>query len=192
MARLGLASVSTVKPHLALLRGVNVGGNRQVAMSDLRRWMEALGFTGAQTLLQSGNIVFSAEEENCSDLERRLEVEAKKQLGLTSDFHVRTLAEWEDLILYNPFCEQARSDPSHLVAVVLKNSVAPSLVRTLQAAIKGREVLRVKGRTAYVYYPDGIGTSRLTAAVIDRHLQTRGTARNWNTVLKLGSLARGE
>ena len=56
--------------------------------------MEALGFTGAQTLLQSGNIVFSAEEGSCSDLERRLEVEAKKQLGLTSDFHVRTLAEW--------------------------------------------------------------------------------------------------
>jgi uncharacterized protein (DUF1697 family) len=53
----------TVKPHLALLRGVNVGGNKQVGMSDLRKWMEALGFNGAQTLLQSGNIVFSAEEE---------------------------------------------------------------------------------------------------------------------------------
>jgi uncharacterized protein (DUF1697 family) len=182
----------TLKPHLALLRGVNVGGNKQVRMSDLRKWMEALGFTGAQTLLQSGNIVFSAEEENCSDLERRLEMEARKQLGLTSDFHVRTLAEWEEIILGNPFCEQARSDPSHLVAFVLKNSVTPSLARTLQAAIQGREIVRVKGRTAYVYYPDGIGTSRLTAAVIDRHLQTRGTARNWNTVLKLGSLARGE
>lgn len=177
---------------IALLRGVNVGGQKPVGMAKLRKWMGTLGFAGAQTLLQSGNIVFSSREDNGSDLERRLETEAEKRLGLVCDFHVRTLAEWEDIIRGNPFHEEAGTDPSHLVAVVLKLPVTPSLVQALQAAITGRETVRAKGRTAYIYYPDGIGPSRLTAAVIDRHLQTRGSARNWNTVLKLGSLARRE
>jgi uncharacterized protein (DUF1697 family) len=62
-------------------------------------------------------------------------------------------------------------------------------VSALQGAIKGREQVRVKGRQAYITYPDGIGRSKLTMAVIEKALGTRGTGRNWNTVLKLGDLA---
>jgi len=61
-------------------------------------------------------------------------------------------------------------------------------VAALQAAIKGREVVRAKGRHAYIVYPDGIGRSRLTNVMIEKKLGTRGTGRNWNTVLKLAAL----
>jgi len=62
-------------------------------------------------------------------------------------------------------------------------------VAALQSAITGREVVRAKGRHAYVFYPDGIGRSRLTSALVEKKLGTRGTGRNWNTVLKVGALA---
>ena len=62
-------------------------------------------------------------------------------------------------------------------------------VSALQAAIKGREIVKARGKQAYFVYPDGVGRSKLTIQVIEKALGTRGTARNWNTVLKLGELA---
>ena len=70
----------------------------------------------------------------------------------------------------------------------LREAPAPVAVKALQDAIQGREVVRAKGRHAYFLYPDGIGNSKLTIKVIEKKLGTTGTARNWNTVLKLGAL----
>ena len=67
----------------------------------------------------------------------------------------------------------------------LKDAPSAAAVKALTAAIKGRETFRAAGRNAYVVYPDGIGRSKLTNALIEKTLETRGTARNWNTVLKL-------
>ena len=71
----------------------------------------------------------------------------------------------------------------------LKDAPDREQVTALQKAITGREVVRAKGRHAYVVYPDGIGRSRLTSALIEKKLTTRGTGRNWNTVVKIGALA---
>ena len=175
---------------IALLRGINVGGNRKVPMADLRAFMESLGFAGVKTLLQSGNVVFDAKGSP-PQLEATLEREATTRLGLTTDFHVRTDREWRDMIAANPFPGEAERDPAHLVVVCLKDAVAPARLTALRAAIRGPERVEAQGRHAYVVYPAGIGTSKLTAAVIDAKLATRGTARNWNTVLKLEALLGG-
>ena len=73
----------------------------------------------------------------------------------------------------------------------LKDPPAAKDVAALQATIRGPEIVRAKGRQAYIVYPDGIGRSRLTSALIERKLGTRATGRNWNTVLKLGAVATG-
>ena len=93
------------------------------------------------------------------------------------------------MVAGNPFPEEAERDPSHLLVIFLKEAPDRKDVMALQSAIKGREVVRAKGRHAYVVYPDGIGRSRLTSALIEKKLATRGTGRNWNTVLKLGAAA---
>ena len=80
-------------------------------------------------------------------------------------------------------------NPSHLLVMFLQKAPDREHTTSLQRAIKGREVVRIKDRHAYIVYPDGIGRSRLTTAVIEKSLGTRGTGRNWNTVLKLGALA---
>jgi uncharacterized protein (DUF1697 family) len=119
-----------------------------------------------------------------------LEAASTKHLGVTTDYFVRTAKEWRAIIDENPFSREAKSDPGHLLMMCLRDAPSPTQVKALQAAIKGRETVKAKGRQAYVYYPDGVGRSKLTIKVIERALGTRGTARNWNTVLKLGELAQ--
>jgi uncharacterized protein (DUF1697 family) len=158
-------------------------------MADLRDLATSLGLTDARTLLQSGNLVFS-DARKSGDLERLLETEMEKRLGLKTDFFVRTAAEWKALIAHNPFPEEAKRDPGHLVVMCLKDAPDAKDVTALQAAIKDREVVRAVGKQAYLVYPDGIGRSRLTMPLIEKKLGTRGTGRNWNTVLKLAALAK--
>ena len=176
--------------HIALLRAVNLPGHNKIGMADLKAFVIGLGFTDAQTLLQSGNIVFSGGTRTTTSLEQTLERAAAKQLGLETDFIVRTAKEWQAIIDANPFPREAKDDPSHLLAVILKDEVSAANVTALQKAIVGREVVRAKGRCLYVVFPDGIGRSKLTTAMTEKKLGTRGTARNWNTVLKLRALAQ--
>lgn len=175
--------------HIALLRAVNLPSHNKVGRADLQALFASLGFVDAQTLLQSGNIVFTGGAKATPVLEQTLERAAAKQLGLETEFFVRTAIEWQAIIDANPFPKEAKADPSHLLAVIVKDDLAAANVTALQKAIVGREVVRGKGRCAYIVYPDGIGSSKLTTAIIEKKLGTRGTARNWNTVLKLAALA---
>ena len=176
--------------HVALLRAVNLGGKTQVAMSDLRNLVTELGLEQVRSVLNSGNLVFSGGRKSGAALEQLLETETDKRLGLRTDFLVRTANEWAKVVANNPFRAEAKRDPGHLVVMFLKKAPTAKAVETLRAAITGPESIKAVGRHAYIVYPDGIGRSRLTNRLIDSKLGTRGTGRNWNTVLKLAELAR--
>ncbi len=173
----------------ALLRGVNMGGHKAVAMADLRAWAEKLGLRDVRTLLQSGNLVFRGGTLKGAALESKLEAAAIRGLALETTFHVRTADELEAIVAHNPFPDAAKRDPARLVVVFLKAAPAAAAVGALVAANPGREQLEANGRHLYVVYPDGQGTSKLPA-LIDRLLKARGTARNWNTVLKLAAMVK--
>ena len=179
--------------YVALLRAVNVGG-RIVSMAELRSWMTRLGMGNVRTLLQSGNAVFETPQSSSVQLEALLEREAEHGLGLHTEFFVRSAREWQQIVAKNPYPVQAQSDPGHLLVLALKASPGTAAGQALQAAIVGSETVRVAGKHAYAVYPDGVGRSKFTNAFIERHLGTRVTGRNWNTVLKLASLVddRGE
>lgn len=174
--------------YIALLRAVNIGSHNKVAMSDLRELLTTLGLKNGQSLLQSGNLVFESEGRTAAQLEALLEKEAEKRLGLKTPFFVRSATEWQDLTAANPFPKEAKADPGHLIALITRAAPERGAVTALQAAIKGREIVKAVGRCAYIVYPDGVGTSRLSGAILDKTLGTSGTGRNWNTVLKLGAL----
>lgn len=176
--------------HIALLRAVNVGG-RALPMATLRDALAELGMKNPRTLLQSGNVVFESAKSPPA-LEALLERAIAERLGLVTDFFVRTEREWDAVIGANPFAREAHSDPSHLLVMPLKSAPRAPQVEALRAAIKGRERVAVDGRHAYLVYPDGIGRSKLTIAVIESRLGTRGTGRNWNTVQKLAAMVGRE
>ncbi|MFL5488978.1 MAG: DUF1697 domain-containing protein [Gemmatimonadaceae bacterium] len=174
---------------MALLRGINLGGHRPVGMTDLRNFMTEIGFEDVRSLLQSGNLVFSSKVRTGAELERFLETEAAERLSLEVDFYVRTPEEWKTIIRQNPFRKEAERDPAHLTVLFLKSGPDAEDVAALQAEIKGPETVKAKGRQAYIFYPSGIGRSKLTPAILEKRLG-RGTARNWSTVLKLGIIAK--
>jgi uncharacterized protein (DUF1697 family) len=159
-------------------------------MADLRAMFEALDFANVRTLLQTGNVVFEGGRRTGAALESFLEAETTKRLNLGCDYLVRTSAQWIDLVAGNPFPNEARRDPSHLLVMPLKSVPGKREVAALQATIEGREVLKAKGQDLYIVYPDGIGRSKLTVSVIEKKLNTRGTCRNWNTTLKLLAMAQ--
>jgi uncharacterized protein (DUF1697 family) len=177
--------------HIALLRAVNVAGRNPIVMAELRNLLTELGFVGVQSLLQTGNLVFRGKAPTGADLEEFLEAETVKRHQLQTDFFVRREEEWKRMIANNPFQDEARRDASHLVVMLLKQVPAANAVETLRASITGPERVSVDGNQAYLVYPAGIGRSRITNAFVERKLGTRGTSRNWNTVLKLEAAISG-
>ncbi len=177
--------------QVALLRAVNVGGTGKVAMVDLRTHLTDLGYADVRTVLQSGNVLLRTEGAFGMKLESRLESELLDGFGLRTDVIVRSATEWSRLVAENPFADAAERDPSHLVALLPKRDVNAGVVDALRAAIAktgGRETVSGGGRQLYMTYPDGIGESKVTTALVERALGTPVTGRNWNTVLKLAML----
>ena len=160
-------------------------------MTDLRNFITQVGLQDARSLLQSGNLIFTSKVRTGAELERFLESEAAERLSLEVDFFVRTPEEWKLLIRQNPYRKEAERDPGHLIALFLKSAPNAEVVAALQADIKGKgpEIITAKGKQAYIFYPNGMGRSKLTHVMIEKRLG-RGTARNWNTVLKLGIIAK--
>jgi uncharacterized protein (DUF1697 family) len=158
-------------------------------MTDLRNFLTQLGLEDVRSLLQSGNFVFTSAVRTATELERFLETEAADRLSLEVDFFVRTPDEWKSIIRQNPFRKEGERDPKHLVVNFLKAPPSVEDVVALEADIRGPEIVRAKGKQAYIFYRDGIGRSKLTTAILEKHLG-RGTGRNWDTVLKLGIIAK--
>jgi uncharacterized protein (DUF1697 family) len=181
---------TTNAPQVALLRAVNVGGHGKVTMADLRNALERRGFAGVRTLMQTGNLILPAAPAQGSKLEGLLERELAAGLELTTDVYVRCAAELAEVIAKNPFPQEAKRDPSHLLVVFRKTPADEALVRAIRATITGREAVEAVGRHLYIVYPDGIGRSKLKVPEKKADPSTRGTGRNWNTVLKLAESLR--
>ena len=172
--------------YAAFLRAVNVAGN-VLSMSALKALFQKLGFDETQTLLQSGNIIFKTAKRSAADLESLLQVETEKRLKVHTEFFIRDGKDLERVLTQNPFPREAREDPGRLVVVFLKNAVTKQKVGELQSRIVGPELVREAGRELYITYPGGQGKSKLTNALIEKTLDTSGTARNWNTILKVSA-----
>lgn len=167
---------------VGLLRGINVGGNRIIKMATLRDLCERAGFRSVATLLQSGNVVFRLGQDQLPFAAARLEEEIERDAGFRPRVMVRTLPELEQVVLANPFEGRADVEAAKLLVFFLDSAPNDSPV------VAGPETMVVNGREAYVYFPQGVGQSKL---VPERALKTDCTGRNWNTVLRLLQLAKG-
>jgi uncharacterized protein (DUF1697 family) len=176
---------------VALLRGVNVGGHRKVPSADLRAVVEGAGFADVATLLNSGNVVFSAPQTAPADAPRvaaAIEDGLRARLGLDVDVVAVTAAALDDVVAANPFPDEACADPSHLLVTFWTEPPAEERIDAFDTSAYPERLAWAAG-VGYTYFPSGVGTSKLTPAVLRRALGTEGTARNWSTVLKLRALA---
>lgn len=166
----------------SLLRGVNVGRAAPVGMPALAKVYSKLGLEGVRTVLRSGNVVFRSERRSRAALVSALEDAIEGRFGFRPKVYLRSREELLDVVARNPFPEAARSDPGRLLILFYERDLGPA-ARTL-AGFPGPEPFKVSGSEIYVHYVAGSGRSKFNP-FLDRAIEARGTARNWNTLNKL-------
>jgi uncharacterized protein (DUF1697 family) len=170
------------------LRGINVGRAKRVAMADLRALVEGLGYTGVRTLLNSGNVVFTAAGGGHGDAAARIEAALAARLGVTARVTVLTAAELDAIVADNPLLEIA-GDPSRLLVAVLNDPADRRRLEPLLDEDWAPEALALGDRAAYLWCSEGILESR-PAESLGRTLRDAVTSRNWATILKLQALLK--
>ncbi|RIQ36713.1 DUF1697 domain-containing protein [Jiangella rhizosphaerae] len=176
--------------HVALLRGINVGGKKKVAMADLRALVAGVGHTDVATYINSGNVVFTSGTPDAGrdELEAAIERAIEAELGLEVAVLVRTHDELAAAVDANPFPDAV---PARLLLTFLRDEPAAGAYAAAERVRSGADEFRVVGTTLYLHCPDGIGRSKLAEA-LGRVKGPVGTARNLGTVRKLIDLSRDE
>jgi uncharacterized protein (DUF1697 family) len=169
---------------VALLRGINVGGNKKVPMAEVRSVAEELGYSEVATYIQSGNLVFTSAG-SAAKHEAALERALAKHFGFEVETLVRDARTWSALLEANPLVELAEKDPAHLLVGLAKAALRKEAVSELRQRAQGAERVEAAGGALWFHYAAGIARSKLTPALLDRCAGSTVTARNWRTVLEL-------
>ena len=180
--------------HLALLRGINVGGRNKVPMAELREVVTSLGHTGVTTYIQSGNVLFTTQEADTAKLASDLEAAITGTFGIESSVVVLSRDNLARILDRNPYANEP--NPKLVHVVFLKGEPPTDLIERIKAAesavaAKGsRDTVTATGPAFYLNTPDGYGTSELAQVLlrIVGQAGTAGTARNWATATRLLSL----
>ncbi|NMH96780.1 DUF1697 domain-containing protein [Pseudonocardia acidicola] len=173
--------------YVALLRGINVGGNKKVAMADLRELLAGLGFTGVRTHLQSGNAVFGTRATTPDRLAGRIEQAVSRSFGIDVRCLVRTAAEMRAVVDGHPLAEVA-GNGSRMMALFLSAAPEPALVVAHDPVVLDPERTRIGDRVIYQWCPDGVLKAPDVAGFVMKNWRVAVTGRNWNTVTALAEL----
>ncbi|HVE66850.1 MAG TPA: DUF1697 domain-containing protein [Thermoanaerobaculia bacterium] len=174
--------------YVALIRGINVGRAKRVAMADLRALVEKLGYGDVRTLLNSGNVVFTVPSSDRRNPARRIEDAMPARLGITARVTVLTAEELAAVVAENPLGRIA-DEPTRLLVTVLTDPADRKRLLPLARKDWAPEVLAVGARVAYIWCPNSMLESPLFAAV-SKLLGTGATTRNWATITKLHALVQ--
>ena len=170
--------------YVALLRAINVGGTAKVAMAELRALCGELGWGDVRTYIQSGNVVFESGE-SADRLAAALEKGLKERFGVERPVIIRSAALWAKLAAANPMKAEAEREPNRVQLLVPKAAIARDAAEKLTERASQGERIEAAGGALWMYFPDGVGSSKLTPAAIDKAAGTPCTGRNWRTVQKL-------
>jgi uncharacterized protein (DUF1697 family) len=168
--------------HLALLRGINVGGKAMLPMKELAAIFAAAGASDVRTYIQSGNVIFTAAKPEATIA--AVTVEIARIYGYPGRIVLRSVAELRAAYKTNPFAEAGA--PAELLHVYFLADVPdPATVKLLDPGRSPGDSFAVQGREIFLHLPQGMARTKLTNAYFDTKLKTVSTARNWNTVGKL-------
>jgi uncharacterized protein (DUF1697 family) len=184
--------------HIALLRGINVGGGGKVPMADLRKVVTGLGHSEVSTYIQTGNIIFTPSHDDSAALASELEAAIASSFGVSTFAVVLSRSELTKVIDANPYADEP--NPKWVHGVFLLNDPDQAAYQRVAEAVQAagergsRDEATIVGRTLYLHTPDGFGTSELANELLQKRRRdplASGTARNWATISKLLALCGG-
>ena len=176
--------------YLALLRGINVGGNNKLPMNELRDLFVAAGCRDVRTYIQSGNVIFRADPHIVASLPDIMTTHIAQRFGYRVPLVVRTAAQIGDVIEHNPFIVEGAPVETLHVLFLADLPPAPRLA-ALDPDRSSPDTFAVRGQEIYLRLPHGAARTKLTNAYFDAALATTSTARNWRTVTTLHALMDG-
>lgn len=176
--------------YIAVLRGINVSGQKQIKMVDLKALFVSLGFAQVETYIQSGNVVFDGvTKQDTKKMIRDIEKAIEDQYGFQVPVLIRTSGEWQKIIKACPFGEvDLANDGTKVMLTLLASKPANSNIKAIKQYVKEPEQLYVNGQEVYLYCPGGYGKSKLSNNFIETKLAVTATTRNWKSVCKLDEL----
>ena len=174
---------------ISLLRAVNVGGHAVIKMADLKSLYESLKFRDVRTYVQSGNVVFRTDNADLKLLGKKIQAAIEKRFKVTPGVLLRTARDLRDVVAANPFAKRSDVLPAKLLAYFLHEELSRDAATELKKLPPNSEELIPAKRELYIYFPDGMGKSKLPWRAVEKLCITPGTGRNWNTVSKLLAMA---
>jgi len=173
--------------YIALLRGINVSGQKLIKMTDLKELFQSLGCNNVQTYIQSGNVVFESAETVPSNLESQIMQAISSKYGFDVEVMVRTVDEFGRIIENNPFPE---AEGNKLYISFFRNPQQEIPFEELDKVKSDSEVYLFFESVMFLYCPEGYGITKLSNQFIEKKLKTIATTRNLNTVMKLFKMAK--
>jgi uncharacterized protein (DUF1697 family) len=170
--------------HIALLRGINVGGKNMLPMKDLAKMFADEGCEDVRTYIQSGNVVFKTSPDVAKRISERIAAHIEKRFGYRIPVILRTAEQLKNTVAKNPFLK-AGADEKMLHVMFLADAPNPRNVRALDPETFRPDIFTVRGQEVYLHLPNGAARSKLTNYFFDSKLATTSTSRNWRTVTTL-------
>lgn len=179
------------KQHIALLRGINVGGRNMLPMKDLSRIFASLGCENVRTYIQSGNVVFEADAALAKSLAAKVSKRISEEFSLSVPVVMRSAREWNKAAGSHPFAKSGVAEKL-LHVIFLADKPKPADIKQLDPNRSPGDEFKVMGREIYACFGRGVAGTKLTNAYFDRVLKTVSTARNWRTVQTLAEMAAAD
>ncbi len=173
--------------YIALLRGINVSGQKKILMADLRELLS--NFNNVQTYIQSGNVIFESGNQKIKELEQQIHTIILKKYGFEVPVIVKTVKEWKYAFNNNPFLKESTIDTKQLYVTFLSEIPSEENVQIMNQLDFSPDEFIIKNNLIYSRYPNGAGRSKMTINIFERKLNVNATSRNWNTVSKLLTLS---
>lgn len=168
--------------YVAMLRGINVGGNKIIKMDRLRASFESLGFARVQTYIQSGNVVFQAGRASSAAFSKKIENRIVQDFGFSAAVIVRTRDEIAHTIASNPYLKESGIDLERLHVMFLREAPAPDALKDFARLTTKPDRSLCSGNEIYFHLPNGVARSSLANNAIERRRLNQATMRNWKTV----------
>ncbi|WP_349409963.1 DUF1697 domain-containing protein [Pseudalkalibacillus sp. SCS-8] len=176
--------------YIALLRGINVGGHKKVKMDHLKEIFKSMDFENVRTYIQSGNVIFEAENQDLPNLKGMIETELEKALGFAVPVIVKTAEEWQAVMEESPFDVTRLKEDEKLHVSFLAEEPIAEAVQNLMDVESDIDEFKLNGKTAYVLCRKGYKKSVFSNTFLEKKLKVAATTRNWNSVMKIAELSR--
>jgi uncharacterized protein (DUF1697 family) len=179
--------------YISFLRGVNMTGHNSIKMTDLAVLYKNLGFSDAETYIQSGNVIFSgANERSPSDISQKIEQAILEKFNYTVPVMVRSVKEIKELLSSNPFINEEKFDPSKMAVIFLNEEASDIQIQKVISVNYPPDKFEIIGKEIFIYCPNGFGRTKLYTNFFEKKMGVKGTGRNWKTITTIMSISENK